>query len=76
MIHGSTVGLFTISIGLDGWLLKQVHPGMTPVNNWFETIQQIFFCGIARFIALFYILTWDRMIFNYVKSEKKESKEK
>jgi hypothetical protein len=43
-------------IGLDGWLLKQVHLGMTPANNLWEVAQGILFAPICRFIALFYII--------------------
>ena len=34
IVYYSTRGYFGISTGLDGWLLKQLHPGMTPINNW------------------------------------------
>jgi 3-dehydrosphinganine reductase len=32
----STMGYFGISNGLDGWILKQAHPGMTPLNCFTE----------------------------------------
>jgi len=50
---------FSITTGLDGWLLKQLHPGMSPINNLWELLQQIMFCSIARIIAVFYIIGWD-----------------
>ena len=50
---------FGITTGLDGWLLKQLHPGMSPINNIWELVQQIMFCSIARIIAMFYIIGWD-----------------
>lgn len=53
---------FGISTGLDGWLLKQLHPGMTPINNFSEVFQQILFSGFARLISVFYVLSWDREI--------------
>jgi hypothetical protein len=46
---------------MDGWLLKQLHPGMTPVNNLWEVVQQIVFGPISRVIAVFYLLSWDSM---------------
>jgi 3-dehydrosphinganine reductase len=50
---------FGITTGLDGWLLKQLHPGMSPINNISELLQQILFCSIARIISVFYIIGWD-----------------
>jgi hypothetical protein len=38
LVHYSTQGYFGISTGLDGWLLKQLHPGMSPVNHALEVI--------------------------------------
>lgn len=61
MINQSTIGYFGISTGLDGWLLKQLHPGMSPVNNLWEVLQQILFAPISRVIAVFYLLSWDSM---------------
>lgn len=42
-------GYFGISTGLDGWLLKQLHAGMTPANCMWEVVQQILFSSIARY---------------------------
>ena len=52
-------GYFGISTGFDGWLLKQLHPGMSPCNNLWEVWQGILFSGLARFISVFYIASWD-----------------
>lgn len=62
ILAGSAAGYFSISTGLDGWILKQLHPGMTPVNHWWEVAQQVLFSSVARFIALFYVTSWDRLI--------------
>ena len=56
------IGYFGISTGLDGWLLKQLHPGMSPVNNIWEVIQQVLFGPLCRIIAIFYLLTWDSIV--------------
>lgn len=53
-------GYYGISTGFDGWLLKQLHPGFSPLNNQWEFYQGMVFSGLARFISLFYILAWDR----------------
>lgn len=61
ILVGSTRGTFHISSGLDGYLLKLVHPGMSPVNDWVEVLQPLLLAPLARFIALFYLLQWDSM---------------
>lgn len=59
-VRGSTVGLFGVAVGLDGWLLKQLHPGMSPINNLWELLEGILCCALARIISVFYLLAWDR----------------
>ena len=65
----SAKGYFGISTGLDGWLLKQVHPGMTPCNNVWEVTQGILFSPLCRFIALFYIIAWGWECNSFVKKQ-------
>ena len=59
ILRYSACGYFGISTGLDGWLLKQLHPGMGPVNNWWEVVQGILFAPLCRVISLFYVVGWD-----------------
>ena len=59
ILRYSAQGYFGISTGLDGWLLKQLHPGMSPVNNWWEVLQGILFAPLCRLISLFYVIGWD-----------------
>lgn len=59
LVTYSNKGYFGISTGLDGWLLKQLHPGMSPVNCLWEVAQQILFSPIARMISIFYVKLWD-----------------
>ena len=59
ILHQISCQYFGITTGLDGWLLKQLHPGMSPINNISELLQQILFCSIARIISVFYIIGWD-----------------
>lgn len=76
IIKYSTRGYFGISTGLDGWLLKQLHPGMTPVNSIAEVMQQIIFSPIARIISVFYLLSWDSLVAAELRnSESHEKKE-
>jgi 3-dehydrosphinganine reductase len=66
-------GYFGISTGLDGWLLKQLHPGMSPVNCVFETLQPIIFSPFARIISIFYIKVWDFECYADSKTKLKSS---
>jgi 3-dehydrosphinganine reductase len=68
IVRLSSQGYFGISTGLDGWLLKQLHPGMTPINNMWEVVQQIVFSPIARIISVFYLLMWDTLCIKHKKT--------
>jgi 3-dehydrosphinganine reductase len=76
ILEFSAKGYYGISTGFDGWLLKQLHPGMSPCNNLWEVWQGILFSGIARFISLFYIADWDSACFAAVEKQRKEEAEK
>ena len=71
LVRMSSRGYFGISTGLDGWLLKMLHPGMGPVNDWWEALQPVIFSPLARIIAFFYVLSWDWMCSAAVKNESK-----
>ena len=58
ILTGSTRGYFNISTGLDGWLLRNLQPGMSPISNGFEVLQQILCCPI-RIIAVVYVAYWN-----------------
>ena len=58
IVRFSGHGYFGISTGLDGWLLKQLHPGMSPVNNAWEATQGILFAPLCRLISIFYVIAW------------------
>ena len=70
----STQGYFAISTGLDGWLLKHLHPGMSPISNGIEVLQQVFFCPI-RLIAVAYISYWNSLVKTYVQGKDRKAKE-
>lgn len=76
LVNMSSKGYFGISTGFDGWLLKQLHPGMSPVNNLWETVQPILLSSFARIIAVFYVMSWDKMVAAYVKNSDKAVKSK
>lgn len=71
IITGSTQGYFTISTGLDGWLLKHLHSGMSPITHCFEVLQQVVFCP-GRLIAIPYIAYWNSLVKTYVNDKEKQ----
>ena len=62
IIAQSQKGYFSLTTGLDGWLLKQVHPGMSPVTNLAESLQQVIFAPFCRAISFFVLWDWQRTI--------------
>ena len=66
----STRGYFTISTGFDGWLLKHLHSGMSPITNGFEVLQQLLFCP-GRLLAIPYIAYWNSLVRAYVQDKEK-----
>lgn len=71
IINYSTKGYFNISTGLEGWVLKQVHPGMSPINNIWEAVQGIIFSPLCKVIAVFSILGWQSECASYTKKQQK-----
>lgn len=62
---------FFIYFGLDGWMLQQLTAGMSPVTGLVDGMCQVFLMGLFRFISLFYLWDFDRIIAKCEK-EKKE----
>jgi 3-dehydrosphinganine reductase len=75
IVSSSTAGYFNISTGLDGWMLRQLHPGMSPVNNLFECIQPVLFAPLSRIISIIYVLSWDQMAAEEVSKNAKKGTE-
>ncbi|CAM6001584.1 unnamed protein product, partial [Sphagnum balticum] len=62
-VAGSTAKQFHVSVGsvLDGWLLKNTQPGMSPVTNAAEAVQSILLPGICRTIGMGYLVYFDHL---------------
>jgi 3-dehydrosphinganine reductase len=72
IVHYSAMRYYGISTGFDGWIIKQLHPGMSPVNNAWEVTQQIMFASPLRLVSVFYVLYWDLLVamsFSKVKKQ-------
>ena len=75
IVFYSTSGYYGISTGFDGWIIKQLHPGMSPVNSAWEVTQQVMFASIMRVISVFYVLYWDFLVGRSVCSTSNNDKQ-
>lgn len=73
IVKYSNIGYFGISTGLDGWFLKQLHPGMSPLNSAWEVLQHITTAPLAKIVSVVYVFFWD---LECSSSAEKESKKK
>ena len=76
IVSQSGYGYFGIATGFEGWFLKLAHPGMSPINNLWETTQLTLLCPIAKFISIFVVLTWDIQCADSIRAELRENKKK
>jgi len=65
---------FNVYFNLDGWLLCQETCGFAPVTTLSDAVAQLSLLILARWISLFYLAEWHRLIRNYQngKQGKKE----
>jgi len=64
---------FMVYFGLEGWMLSTLTAGMSPLQTNVNGLCQIFLMGLLRFISLFYLMDFRRII---EKAGDKESKRK
>lgn len=76
IVAGVQSHVFSISHGLEGWALKQLHPGMSPLNSLGEVIQQVFFASLLRFVTCFYLVIWEYLVAKHANAADKAKKEK
>ena len=62
IVTGSTYKHYNISIGLDGWLLKNTQPGMSPITNIYELVEGVLMSGISRLIGACYLVYFDWVV--------------
>ena len=63
---------FAVYFTFEGWMLTNLTAGMGPVANVSDAITQIALAGVFRFISLFYMNDWWRIIRNFPSSDKKD----
>jgi hypothetical protein len=53
---------FSVTFGLEGWLLGILSTGMSPVHGLVDALCQILFMGLFRFISLFFLMDFRRVV--------------
>ena len=53
---------FFVYFGLEGWMVATLTAGMAPVHNVIDAMYQIFLMSILRFVSLFYLMDFRRII--------------
>jgi hypothetical protein len=56
---------FQVYFSFEGWMLANLTAGMSPVSNLGDAITQIALSGVFRFISLFYLNDFWRIIRSY-----------
>jgi hypothetical protein len=56
---------FQVYFSFDGWMLSNLTAGMTPVSNLSDALTQVALGGLLRFISLFYLNDFWRIIRSY-----------
>ena len=65
---------FQVYFNLEGWMLSNLTAGMTPVSNLLDALTQVALGGSLRFISLFYLNSFWRIIRAYQPSSSKTTK--
>lgn len=62
---------FQVYFGLDGWMLATLTAGMGHAHTLTETLCEVFLMGFFRFISLFYLMDFRRIIFKAGENKRK-----
>ena len=63
---------FNVYFSFDGWLVSTLTAGFSPATTLKDAVSQITVMSLARWISLFYLKDWHRIIRNYQSSRPKE----
>ena len=53
---------FVVYFGLEGWMLSTLTAGMSPVQTNVNALCQILLMGLLRFVSLFYLMDFRRIV--------------
>jgi len=67
---------FTVYFTFDEWMLASLTAGFGPVSTLFDAVSQIAGASIFRFVAMFYLVDWWRLVRNHQNKNKTSVAEK
>mmetsp|Transcript_15928 Transcript_15928/g.22691 ORF Transcript_15928/g.22691 Transcript_15928/m.22691 type:complete len:385 (+) Transcript_15928:30-1184(+) len=67
---------FSVYFGIEGWMLATLTAGMSPVFGILDALYQICFMSLLRFVSLFYLANFQRIIENAGKNKSINNDEK
>lgn len=65
---------FQVYFNFDGFMLCTMTSGFTPATNLFDAVSQVSLMSLTRWVALFYLNDWHRMLGNERKKRDSRSK--
>mmetsp|Transcript_23939 Transcript_23939/g.30143 ORF Transcript_23939/g.30143 Transcript_23939/m.30143 type:complete len:375 (+) Transcript_23939:92-1216(+) len=63
---------FFVYFGLEGWMLATLTAGMSPVHTSLNALCQIFLMSLLRFVGLFYLMDFRRIVSKVGRERKNE----
>ena len=64
---------FFVYFGFEGWMLTALTSGMSPVTNLFDALTQVSLMSLFRFVSLFYLNDFWRIIQSFQSDGKKKN---
>ena len=64
---------FFVYFGFEGWMLTALTSGMSPVTNLFDALTQVSLMSLFRFVSLFYLNDFWRIIQSFQTDGKKKN---
>jgi hypothetical protein len=62
---------FAVYFNFEAWMLTNLTAGMSPVSNMADALAQVALTGLFRFVSLFYLNDWWRIIRNMSQEKNK-----
>ena len=75
IVEGACRGNYSIYWGVEGWMLNTVSCGMSPFDNLVDFLSQICLAGLLRFIGLFYLMDFRKIVSKVKVRREQESDE-
>ncbi|PSN33671.1 3-ketodihydrosphingosine reductase [Blattella germanica] len=74
LVKDALVGRFYSIVGMESFILTTLCAGMTPVSSAMDFLAQVALMGILRFVSILYLISFDRIIKNCMKTRDQTKK--